>query len=741
MLSHEVERIIQRALSTATHSGHEFVTTEHLMLSLMEEDGVRKVISACGGVVDRLEVGVEDYLARNMESEMVHGSHSPEMTVAFKRVIKRAAGRVYQNGGDTVSGETLLLAILSEPASYAVYALQQQNIRRYDIVNHLSHGQNVNRPSVKTSSSGRSEHRSSSKNNNSLTLYTTDLCEEARRGRFDPLVGRSLELKRVMQILARRAKNNPLLIGDAGVGKTAIAEGLAQTIVNGEAPQHLQDADFYSLDVGLLVAGSRYRGDFEERLTSVVTELGKKKKPILFIDELHTVVGAGASSGGSLDASHILQPLLSEANVGVIGATTHKEYRQQIEGTPAFARRFQTVEVNEPTQAEVLNILRGLRGHYEKFHKVRYSEDALRAVIELSNRHLTSKRLPDKAIDVVDEVGASVAFAGKENATVLRSHVQQTIATIAKISINKVSKQDKRHLAKLDETLKQVIFGQDRAIDTICETVLLARAGIGNSERPIGSFLFSGATGVGKTELAKQLSKVLAIEFIRFDMSEYLEKHTISRLIGAPPGYVGYGEGGLLTDAVQRTPHAVVLLDEIEKAHVDLQNVLLQVMDYGMLTDSAGRKTNFRNTILIMTTNVHASQSDGDSIGFGRSGDEDKNHEAVKGFFSPEFRNRLDNIVFFAPLAQQIMIKIVDKVLTDLASTLREKRLQLTVTDRAKERLSQLGYDRQYGARPLNRVVQERLKKPLAKKILFNRDRSRRVVVDYRDKDFVFKFT
>ena len=739
MLSREVELIIQRALSTASHSGHEFVTTEHLMLSLMEEDDVRKIISACGGVVDKLEVGVEDYLARNMEHEMLFASRSPEMTVAFKRVIKRAAGRVYQNGDDIVRGETLLLAILSEPASYAVYALQQQNIRRYDIVNYISHGQGVERPSAKTSSS-RSDHRSSSKND-PLSLYTTDLCELARKGRFDPLVGRSLEVKRVMQILARRGKNNPLLIGDAGVGKTAIAEGLAQTIVNGGAPQHLQDANFYSLDVGLLVAGSRYRGDFEERLTSVVSGLKKKEKAILFIDELHTVVGAGASSGGALDASHILQPLLTGADVGVIGATTHKEYRQQIEGTPAFARRFQTVEISEPTQTEVLNILRGLKGHYEKFHKVRYSEDALKAVIELSNRHLTDKRLPDKAIDVIDEVGASVAFIGKENAPVLRSHVQQTIATIAKIPVNKVSRQDKRHLAKLEDTLKGVIFGQDRAIDTVCETVLLARAGIGNSERPIGSFLFSGATGVGKTELAKQLAKVLGVEFIRFDMSEYMEKHTVSRLIGAPPGYVGYGEGGLLTDAVRRSPHAIVLLDEIEKAHVDLQNVLLQVMDYGMLTDSSGRKTNFRNTILIMTTNVHASESDGDSIGFGRSGDEDKNHEAVKGFFSPEFRNRLDNIIFFAPLGQQIMIKIVDKVLTDLRSTLREKHLQLTISGAARERLSQLGYDRQYGARPLNRVVQERLKKPLAKKILFNRGRSRRVAIDYQDGDFVFSFT
>lgn len=738
MLSHEVERIIKRALSTATHSGHEFVTTEHLMLSLMEEDHVRKIISACGGVVDKLEVGVEDYLARNMESEMVRNSRSPEMTVAFKRVIKRAAGQVYHNDGDDiVRGESLLLAILSEPASYSVYALQQQNIRRYDIANQISNGQSS---STTQSSSIRSEPRSSAKDD-SLSLYTVDLCELARKGRFDPLVGRSLELKRVMQILARRGKNNPLLIGDAGVGKTAIAEGLAQAIISGEVPQHLKDADFFSLDVGLLIAGSRYRGDFEERLTSVVSALGKKKKPILFIDELHTVVGAGASSGGSLDASHILQPLLTEANVGVIGATTHKEYRQQIEGTPAFARRFQTVEVSEPTQTEVMNILRGIRGHYEKFHKVRYSEDALRSVIEFSNRHLTDKRLPDKAIDVIDEVGASVAFAGKENATVLRSHVQQTIATIAKIPVNKVSKQDKRHLAKLEDTLKGVIFGQDRAIDTVCETVLLSRAGIGNSERPIGSFLFSGATGVGKTELAKQLGKVLAVEFIRFDMSEYMEKHTVSRLIGAPPGYVGYEEGGLLTDAVQRTPHAIVLLDEIEKAHVDLQNVLLQVMDYGMLTDSSGRKTNFRNTILIMTTNVHASESDGDSIGFGRSGDEDKNHEAVKGFFSPEFRNRLDNIIFFAPLGQQIMIKIVDKVLSELGSTLKEKRLQLTVSDQAKERLSQLGYDRQYGARPLNRVVQERLKKPLAKKILFDRGRSRRVAVDYQGGEFVFSFT
>lgn len=740
MIGREAESIIKRAIAEAADAGHEFVTVEHLLLAMTKNRDIQKIISACGGSAEKMQEGLKNFLTQYLSKDNSPSSHPPKLTVAFRRVIQRAANHVHSSGNRTIHGDTILVSILGETSSYAVYALTKQNVRRYNVVSYISHGE---------SSDSREKETDTDRDNISdrspLAQYATDLCALARKGRFDPLIGRESELQRTMQVLCRRQKNNPLLVGNAGVGKTAVAEGLAQLVTTGKVPPRLQEASFYSLDMGLMVAGSRYRGDFEERFTDVLQELEKQKNPILFIDELHTVIGAGAAGSSSLDASHILKPVLSDSTIKFIGATTYKEYRQQIESNPAFARRFQKIEISEPTTIQVMKILRGVKDRYEKFHRVEYTDESLRAAIDLSDRYLRDKQLPDKAIDIIDEVGAAIALSpngGRKVPKILRSHVQKAVADISKIPVARVSVQDKKNLSELDGKLKKVIFGQDQAIDTVCETVLLSRSGIEDHERPIGCFLFSGSTGVGKTELAKQLSKLMGIEFLRFDMSEYMEKHTVSRLIGAPPGYVGYDQGGLLTDAINRSPHAVVLLDEIEKAHADLQNVLLQVMDYGFLTDASGRKSDFRNTVLIMTTNIHATETGGDTIGFGRAGGDDKNLVAIKDFFSPEFRNRLDSVVFFRPLAKPMVVKIVDKFLQELASRLKSKRIQLDVTTAVKERLSEIGYNRLQGARPLHRVIQDRIKKPLAKELLFNKtvEKSRYLTVDLEHGDFTFSF-
>lgn len=744
MIGREAEGIIRRAIAEATDAGHEFVTVEHLLLAMITNRDIKRIISACGGSAEEMRKGLKNFLAQHLARDDPPSNQQPKLTVAFRRVIQRAANQIHGSGNRTIHGDAILVSILGETSSYAVYALTKQNVRRYNVVSYISHGESgYSREREKETDTDRDD----SSDRSPLAQYATDLCALARKGKFDPLIGRESELQRTLQVLCRRQKNNPLLVGNAGVGKTAVAEGLAQLVTVGKVPPRLQKASFYALDMGLMVAGSRYRGDFEERFTDVLQELEKQKNPILFIDELHTVIGAGAAGGSSLDASHILKPMLSDSKIKFIGATTHKEYRQQIENNPAFARRFQKIEISEPTTTQVMKILQGIKERYEKFHRVEYTDESLRAAIDLSDRYLKDKHLPDKAIDIIDEVGAAVALSpdggsGGRVPKILRSHVQKAVADISKIPVARVSVQDKRDLAELGSKIKKVIFGQDQAIDTVCETVLLSRSGIEDRDRPVGCFLFSGSTGIGKTELAKQLSKLMGIEFIRFDMSEYMEKHTVSRLIGAPPGYVGYDQGGLMTDAINRSPHAVVLLDEIEKAHADLQNVLLQVMDYGFLTDASGRKSDFRNTMLIMTTNIHAAETGGDTIGFGRADGDDKSLAAIKDFFSPEFRNRLDSVVLFQPLAQPMVVKIVDKFLHELATRLKPKRLQLHVTVAVKEKLSEIGYNRLQGARPLYRVIQDRIKKPLAKELLFNKrvEKSKRLTIDLDRENFTFSF-
>ena len=649
MISSEAELVINTAIKQATKAGHEFVTVEHLLLVMIADSGIKKIISACGGSTTDMQSSLEKFLTRHLPNGKLAEDRAARLTIAFRRVIQRAAGHTQRAGLKQLQTEAILVAMMAETSSHAVHVLHSNNIRRYDVVSYIAQGKKGGEEQWDTSRATAATRATATvSSRNPLSLFTTDLCKAARSGRFDPLIGREKELQRTMQVLCRRHKNNPLYVGDAGVGKTAVAEGLAQLIVSQDVPQRLRKASLFSLDMGLVLAGSRYRGDFEERFTGVLKELERQPCPLLFIDELHTIIGAGAAGNSVLDASHILKPLLTAAGVRIIGATTYNEYRQHVENEPAFARRFQKIEIGEPSTAEVMQILQGLKKHYEDYHQVRYSKDALQAAVDLSARYMQDRHLPDKAIDVIDEVGAEVALnSNGRRVRVLEKHVQKTVAAISKIPVENVTVQDRAALADLDTRLKRQIFGQDQAVDVVCETVMLSRSGLEDRERPVGCFLFSGATGVGKTELARQLSKLLGIEFIRFDMSEYMEKHMVSRLIGAPPGYVGFEQGGQLTDAVSRSPHAVLLLDEIEKAHIDLHSVLLQVMDYGVLTDSSGRKSDFRNVILIMTTNVHATEVMGDTIGFGRAGGDDKNAEAVKGHFTPEFRNRLDNVVFF----------------------------------------------------------------------------------------------
>lgn len=744
MISSEAELIINTAVEQATKAGHQFATVEHLLLVMITDNSIKKIISACGGSLADMRSSLEEFLARHLAGGKQADDHTARLTVAFRRVIHRAAGHTQRAGLKQLQTEAILVAMMAETSSHAVHVLHCNNIRRYDVVSYLAQGKKGGEEqwaTGRTTTTTRSTAKVSSRN--PLTLFTTDLCKVARRRGFDPLIGRDKELQRTMQVLCRRHKNNPLYVGDAGVGKTAVAEGLARLIVAQEVPLRLRKASLYSLDMGLVLAGSRYRGDFEERFTGILKELEQQPSPILFIDELHTIIGAGAAGNSAIDASHILKPLLTASDLRIIGATTYNEYRQHVENEPAFARRFQKIEIGEPSPAEVLQILQGVKKHYEEYHHVHYTKDALQAAVDLSTRYMQDRRLPDKTIDVIDEVGAAVALnSSGRRVRVLEKHVQKTVAAISKIPVENITAQDQAALANLDTRLKQQIFGQDQAVDAVCETVMLSRAGIEARERPVGCFLFSGATGVGKTELARQLSKLLGIEFIRFDMSEYMEKHMVSRLIGAPPGYVGFEQGGQLTDAVNRSPHAVLLLDEIEKAHIDLHSVLLQVMDYGMLTDSSGRKSDFRNVILIMTTNVHATEVEGDTIGFGRGGSDDKNAAAIKGHFTPEFRNRLDSVVFFKPLGKAMIDKIVAKFLLELTEHLQKRNLTLQVTAAAKRQLGKLGYNHSQGARPLYRAVQDHLKKPLAKELLFNKkaERSRSVSVDWKSGRFAFAF-
>lgn len=730
--SSALEETLHRAVGHANTHHHEYATLEHLLLALVDDVDAAGVMTACNVDLTKLRTALTAYIETDLKSLVVPHSEEAKPTAGFQRVIQRAVIHVQSSGRDEVTGANVLVAIFSERESHAAFFLQEQEMTRYDAVNYIAHGiakkpgASEPRPVRGSSEDGTpsSEEKSGkAASTDALAAYCVDLNEKSRHGKVDPLIGRSAEVERAIQILCRRTKNNPLLVGDPGVGKTAIAEGLAKKIVEGEVPEVLAGATIYSLDMGTLLAGTRYRGDFEERVKQVVKELEAHPNAILFIDEIHTVIGAGATSGGAMDASNLLKPALASGALRCMGSTTYKEYRQHFEKDRALVRRFQKIDVTEPSLDDTVKILKGLKPYYETFHNLKYTDAAIKTAVELSARYITDRKLPDKAIDVIDEAGALQVILpeGKRKKVIGPKEIETVIAKIARIPSKSVSKTDTEALRDLTNDLQRVVFGQDEAIEQLSAAMKLARAGLRDVNKPIGSYLFSGPTGVGKTEVAKQLSQTLGIELLRFDMSEYMERHTVSRLIGAPPGYVGHDQGGLLTDAVDQTPHAIVLLDEIEKAHPDIYNILLQVMDNGTLTDAVGKKVDFRNVVLIMTTNAGASDNQKNSIGFGREKVSGEDEVAIKRLFTPEFRNRLDAIVTFRQLKPEVIGQVVQKFILQLEMQLADRNITIELSPDAEKWLAENGYDELYGARPLARVIQENIKKPLADEILFGK--------------------
>ena len=737
MLSRNLEQTLHRALSLASERRHEYATLEHLLLGLAEDTDAATVLKACGVDLDKLRNDLTEFLDKDLAGLATDRPGDPKPTAGFQRVVQRAAIHVQSSGRDEVTGANVLVALFSERESHAVYFLQLQDMTRLDAVNFISHGiakapgRSAQRPVSGSNNQApegnqpeqEREEKPNRRGQDALSNYCVNLNKKAMSGKIDPLIGRDSEIERTIQILCRRTKNNPLYVGDPGVGKTAIAEGLAKRIVEGDVPEVLAKSTIFALDMGSLLAGTRYRGDFEERLKAVVNELENQPGAILFIDEIHTVIGAGATSGGAMDASNLLKPALASGNLRCIGSTTYKEFRNYFEKDRALVRRFQKIDVNEPTLEDSVKILRGLKLNYEKHHKVRYTDEAIRAAVELSSKYIHDRKLPDKAIDVIDEVGASRMLLPehKRRKTVTLRDVEEIVAKIARIPPKSVSADDKETLRNLERDLKSMVFGQDKAIDALAAAIKLARAGLREPEKPIGNYLFSGPTGVGKTEVARQLASTMGIELIRFDMSEYMERHSVSRLIGAPPGYVGFDQGGMLTDAIDQHPHAVLLLDEIEKAHPDLFNILLQVMDHGKLTDHNGKTVDFRNIILIMTTNAGASDMAKEVIGFGRDVRQGEDDDAIKRLFTPEFRNRLDATITFAGLTPEIVGRVVEKFVMQLEAQLADRNVTIELSSAAKEWLAERGYDRLYGARPLGRVIQEHIKKALAEELLFGK--------------------
>ncbi len=748
MLSKNLEQTLHRALAYANERRHEYATLEHLLLSLTKDQDCLAVLRACGVDVDVLQQDVMDHIDNELSNLITTSGEDAKPTTGFQRVLQRAAIHVQSSGREEVTGANVLVAMFSERESHAVYFLQQHDMTRLDVVNYISHGiakvpgESEMRP-LHGADDEDGDEKDSKKGSESLDSYCVNLNEKAESGKIDPLIGREHEVERTIQILCRRSKNNPLYVGDPGVGKTAIAEGLARRIVNKEVPDVLNDAIIYALDMGTLLAGTRYRGDFEERLKGILKELEKRPHAVLFIDEIHTVIGAGATSGGAMDASNLLKPALASGQLRCIGSTTYKEYRSHFEKDRALVRRFQKIDVPEPSIPDAVKILQGIKSYYEDHHKIRYTQDAIKTAVDLSARYITDRKLPDKAIDVIDEVGAAQKLVpeSRRRKTIGVKEIEAVVAKIARIPPKSVSNNDKEVLKNLERDLKTMVFGQSAAIEALSSAIKLARAGLREPEKPIGSYLFSGPTGVGKTEVARQLSKSLGVELLRFDMSEYMERHSISRLIGAPPGYVGFDQGGLLTDSVDQHPHCVLLLDEIEKAHSDLFNILLQVMDHGKLTDHNGKTIDFRNVILIMTTNAGAADMAKNAIGFMRETREGADEEAIQRTFTPEFRNRLDAIIPFDYLSEEIVTQIVDKFIIQLEAQLADRHVAIELSDEARTWLADRGYDRLYGARPLGRLIQDKIKRPLAEELLFGRlEKGGIVRVVVKDKALDFEY-
>ncbi|MBP7722381.1 MAG: ATP-dependent Clp protease ATP-binding subunit ClpA [Alphaproteobacteria bacterium] len=748
MLSRNLEQTLHRALAVANERSHEYATLEHLLYALTEDQDAMAVLRSCGISLPDLKDQLGTYIENELAYLVNKDAEEAKPTTAFQRVLQRAAIHVQSSGREEVTGANVLVALFSERESHAVFFLQEQDMTRFDAVNYISHGiakiPTQGTPAAKTPRGTEESSSSQTKSGaEALDAYCVNLNEKAKKGKIDVLIGRHKEVDRTIQILCRRSKNNPLYVGDPGVGKTAIAEGLAKKIIDGEVPDVLKGAVIFSLDMGSLLAGTRYRGDFEERIKAVLSELQNIEDSILFIDEIHTVIGAGATSGGAMDASNLLKPALSNGSLRCIGSTTYKEYRNYFEKDRALVRRFQKIDVYEPSVEDSIAILTGLKPYYEEHHKVKYTAAAIKAAVELSAKYIGDRKLPDKAIDLIDEVGAAQMLvpANKRKKTITDKDIEAVVAIIARIPAASMTKDDKEALQTLDRDLKTMVYDQDKAISVLTDSIKMARAGLRDSEKPIGSYLFSGPTGVGKTEVARQLAKTMGIELVRFDMSEYMERHTVSRLIGAPPGYVGFEQGGLMTDKIDQHPHCVLLLDEIEKAHPDLFNILLQVMDYGKLTDNNGKSVDFRNVILIMTTNAGAAEMAKSPVGFEREMRVEEDMEAITKMFTPEFRNRLDAIVPFQNLKPETVEKVVDKFVTQLEGQLADKNVTIELSSEARAYLAKAGYDPAMGARPLARVIQEKVKRPLAEEILFGKlTKGGLVTVDVKDGKLTFEF-